>query len=135
MKASIAKWIFRSTIGTLSVISAASVQAQSVDTTINAEQNTPLRHVYLQQLHAEPTKFRLHFNNPAQAKVALMITDWEGNTLLYKKIEQAAFAQTFDLSTLKDGVYTFTLLQGKEVIKKMVQLNTNYVMVKKASIK
>ena len=135
MKSSIAKWIFRSAIGTLSLISAATVQAQSVDTTIRAEQNTPLRHVYLQQLHSEPTKFRLHFNNPAQGNVVLVITDTEGNTLLHKKIEQTTFAQTFDLSSLKDGAYTFTLLKGKEVVRKTVQLNTDYVMVKKAYIK
>lgn len=135
MKSSMFKWILQCAFGVLSIASTTSVQAQKIETLINQEQNVELSQVHLQQLTSETTKFRLHFTNPTPDKVVLMITDTEGNTLLNKKIEQSTFAQTFDLSNLKDGVYTFILIKGKNIVKKTVQLNTDYVMVKKAYIK
>ena len=135
MKSSIQKWIVRSAFCTLCLVSKASVQAQEAAPVTNYKQSTPSNVFYLQQLDAEPAKFRLHYTNATTDKVVLTITDREGNTLLTKKIEQANFAQTFDLSNLKDGSYTFTLQKGKDVVKKTVQLNTDYVMVKKAYIK
>jgi hypothetical protein len=135
MKSSIQTWILRTVFCTLLITGAATVQAQTDAPVSNSEQRAPLSQVYLQQITSSAAKFRLHFTNPGQGKVVLMITDSEGNTLLKKNIAHTNFAQTFDLSMLKDGMYTFTLLKGKDVINKIVQLNTDYVMVKKAFIR
>lgn len=87
------------------------------------------------QLTPNVPKFNLRFNNPAREKVVVTITDASTNLLYNQAFTDAAYVQTYDLSMLPDGAYTFTLTKGKEMIRKTVLLNTDYVVVKKVSIR
>lgn len=131
MKLSICKWLLRSTFSAILITGAANAQAQ----TSAEEPGAALTEVQLQQIVPGQSKFRLQFNNPTPGKVEITISDAMGNALFHTKIKDRAFVQTFDLSTLQDGTYTFSVIKGREVIKKTVALNTDYLVLKQVSIK
>ena len=130
MKSPMCKQFFSALIFTL--FTAGAVQAQTAN---DANETSGLKNVLLQPVDSHPHKFKLQFANVSSERVLLTILDAQGNALFHQKIENYSFRQTFDLSTLQDGSYTFVLSMGKEVVKKMVELNTDLIVVKKAYIK
>ena len=78
---------------------------------------------YVMQI--KPMKFRITYNFPASDKIQLRILDASGNilfgerVLVYKK-----YTKLFDLSTFRDGDYTFQLTDGKRELRHSINVVT-----------
>jgi len=99
--------------GVLLTASAISVVAQVNDA--SEKVTTQASTAKLVVVQTKPMQFRVLFNTPHNAKIAVRILDSE-NTVLYQetKAVQTTYLRYFDLSPLHDGTYTFEIVDGNE---------------------
>jgi hypothetical protein len=107
--------------------------AEVFKTTDSHAAKTPAINVMVSQTDTAQLKFTLLVNNYSGKKAVVGIEGPTGN--LYSKVfNERAFTQTFDFSTVEDGVYKFVIACGREKICRTINISTETAVARKAAI-
>lgn len=72
----------------------------------------------------ETTKFKVHFVNPSGHKITVQLRNASDEVVYSETVSDKNYIRKFDLENLTDGMYHFDIVDGKQHIRKEVEIQT-----------
>lgn len=90
----------------------------------------------IQQENTGDLRFLVQIDNPAGEKLTLFIRDANNNTLHREVLDAASsrIVARYNMDKLDDGSYTFEVRNGKSKLEKAVDIRTQTVIRRRASV-
>ncbi|GEP95228.1 hypothetical protein [Chitinophaga cymbidii] len=90
----------------------------------------------IQQENVEDLRFVVQIDNPAGEKLTLFIRDANNNTLHKEVLDPASprIVARYKMDKLDDGAYTFEIRNGKSKLEKAIDIRTETIINRVASV-